>query len=96
MPKPKRKKFNVWMQLFVQGSAFIVEMIGGWYVQKFSPEAWEAMKPHVTELMGSVHGMVLAYSGARVAMSNTIKKAEAKKTGELLEMAAGTSERNEQ
>ncbi len=75
----KKKKFN-WlvqgsMQLLVVG----VELYGSWYMQNNSPEAWATLEPMATEIAMSIHGVILAFSGAMIQVKNAARKMEAKK-----------------
>lgn len=76
MAKPKVKKFNIWMQLFIQGSALVVELVVGYLGTRFSPELAADLKPHVVEIMGAVHGMILVYGAAKVKVKNAIREKE--------------------
>ena len=76
MAKPRVKKFNIWMQLFVQGSALVVELIVGYLGVRFSPELAAELQPHIGDIMGSVHGMILVYGVAKVKVKNMIRAKE--------------------
>lgn len=69
------KKFNIWMHLFVQFWGVVADVAIAWIVSLLPPEAREGIQPELVKVFAGIHGAILAYSAARVKVSNAIKKA---------------------
>lgn len=78
MAKPTPKTFNFWMHLFVQSWGVVADLAIAWIVSLLPPETREPVQAELVKVFAGIHGGILAYSAARIKVSNAIKAKGAK------------------
>ena len=71
-----KKSTGAWIVAFWKQIGVVVVMFAGqWWTKTYTPEAWEAVKPHVEETWIALGTIVAAWDVASLAVKNKVKAA---------------------